>query len=127
MTNEPKYTLLPHPKEQIVYIQANVKDELPDKEGWYNFTTDGNPTSCGRAYFDDNFTFGRSSAVTGIVERGQQLFWLKPVPLSTLLDERVKELEADLNWLSEKSEDPIVKITYSMAVTILKVHFETKP
>ena len=38
---------------------------------------------------------------------------------------------ADLKWLAEKSDDPIVKITYGMAATIVDLHFgefdKTKP
>ena len=34
-----------------------------------------------------------------------------------------QKIIADLIWLSEKTEDPIVKITYSMASTIVDLHF----
>lgn len=34
------------------------------------------------------------------------------------------KIVADLKWLAEKTEDPIVKITYSMAVAIVELHFK---
>lgn len=34
-----------------------------------------------------------------------------------------EKIIADLKWLAEKTEDPIVKITYSMSITIVELHF----
>lgn len=33
----------------------------------------------------------------------------------------------DLTWLAEKSNDPIVKIAYGMAITIIEMHFKQMP
>jgi hypothetical protein len=34
-----------------------------------------------------------------------------------------EKIIADLKWLAEKTDDPIVKITYGMASTIVDLHF----
>lgn len=34
-----------------------------------------------------------------------------------------EKIIADLKWLAEKTEDPIVKITYGMSATIVDLHF----
>lgn len=42
---------------------------------------------------------------------------------SRLFMEVMNKIVADLKWLAEKAEDPIVKISYGMAVTIVELHF----
>ena len=45
---------------------------------------------------------------------------IKSYPLS--IQEKIIK---DLTWLAEKSDDPIVKITYSMSISIVELHFGT--
>lgn len=103
----------PSPKEdKIVFVPTKCSDGLPDKHG--KFLTDDKDGYQQLLSFD----FLSKEWLTEDPNDGDQppvfppVLWYKPVPLSSLIDDKVKELEKEIAFLQTriKDEDPPVNI-----------------
>jgi len=80
--------------EHKQYFEAVPVSELPETKGWYNLTSNASPAACGRAFFDGNkFKLTSSSATNGLIESGNNLYYLRPVNLSDLIKEEAGKIE----------------------------------
>lgn len=84
---------MPTEQKQIVYILIDLKKEVPPQNGFY--TCYCGDEFMGQKWYnhqDDGFNF---PSIT---------HWLKPVELSTLVEERVKELKVNMSRLYEENK-----------------------
>ena len=85
---------------QTVYIPTPIRELPKDDNPYFYYTIDEVPTSLGAAHFlpevgefdlDNEF-------------QAQPTHWLKPISLSTLIEEQVKELKTEISRLNEENK-----------------------
>jgi hypothetical protein len=88
--------------KKTIYVPVDISERLPTEKGYYNIQTSAFPIACGRGFFNGTkFIFSASSAVGGLLERGDKLLWLKPIEVS---DEQIlKLIQAKSNYITDRN------------------------
>lgn len=107
----------------MLYETIDVREELPGEKGWFNLTTDGSPSPCGRAWFDGKkFSLdSKQHDYRGLLANGWKLFWLKPVTAKPLLsDEEI--LKVAKNKYVKHTE---YRLLFSSGARFSRSHYES--